>query len=71
METTHLSSFGATEQDLKSKLIGDKTTYLCISHTCTDLKTNVKQFLSQRLNMPIREINKGMYVAKMPQPKTA
>ena len=48
-----------------------KVTHLAILNNSLDLEAHVKQFFAQQLNMPRREIDDVVYVAKPPQSITA
>ena len=52
------------------KLLQVKVTHPDISTTSPSLDLHVKQFIYEKLNMPNREINDQIYVAKMPQPNS-
>ena len=59
-----------SEAEREKKLLQVKVTHPVISSSSLDLNLHVKKFFYEQPNVPSREIDDQMYVAKMPQPDT-
>ena len=67
VEKLELSS---SEKERRRKILRVRVTHRAILNSSPDLEAHVKQFFVQKLNMPRREIDDGMHVAKLAQPNT-